>query len=341
MQMHSSWLTVLGILTAALAAGCSGPPIVSQPPPPAGAQTPTATSQPHDYTPTQTPPPSPRRPAFTDRKPVVSLLRTHDITEFADSLPFGRQKMVAVTDKEGSTTRVELNGGNDAPVQMPDDVRAFLTKELVQSDEVIMVERERILEILREQQFGQSKHVATGTSVEPGRLVGVHYILEAAFFPAGSRPAQESVWAELSRCVVRRLTDTDIRRMAVMYINAYDVETGVITTVAYGAHENRLIAVRNAVHDLLDQMLLSSPPIRVARFVDEDNVVIDIGRRDVAKGDLLRVESADGTEVVELEVWQTDPLTSVAKILRGNKENLVVGSIAQRSRGNPVSSNPA
>lgn len=344
---------LLGSLSAALLgllASCSTPPPIetTPPPPPSADQREAGPPPKYDYEHAVVPAREPR-----ERRPVVALLRADDIAELADALPFGRTKPeeieeegkvkrlevdvlpfgrteIVEIEQEGKVKHVEVRGKHDYPVEMYRDVRQYLMRELVNSNEVIVVERERILEILREQQFWNTKHVHQETAPKTGRLIGVHYIIEGAFFPRGSGPAAESVWAELDEITIGRSRRVDASRMAAMYLSVYDTETGVVTAVAYGADENHAVAVRNAVDDLLDKLADMPVPIRVVSFDEEGNAYLDIGAKaGVKEGDEFVGRSPTGDEV-RLAAWKVDPLTCLVKFLEGGPSDLALGAEVRR-----------
>lgn len=327
MRVHFSLSgAVSGLIVSAaalVAASCSSPkPIHTDPPPSAGLEESPTTEYTYEHS---VAPPKPPR----GRRPVVALLRSGDLTELADSLPFGRQKVVVI-EEEGQPRSVELQG-EDLPVLLPIGVRQVLLKELVDSDELLVVDRERIFEILREQSFGQTRHVDPESAPKTQRLIGVHYILEGAFYPAGSEPATHSVWGEMGQFVSAERAAPDAVSRAVMYISAYHVETGMIVAIAFGADENHVFAVRKAVRDLLAQLGDTPPPIRVVGYDEHGNAILDIGSvDDIQPKDQFPGVSPTGKPVT-LEAWQVDPLTCIAKFLTGDPDDLPAGSVVHRA----------
>jgi hypothetical protein len=270
-----------------------------------------------------------------ERRPVVALLRPKDLVDLKDYLPFGRKKVVL--QQEGDQVkRFEVQGEEDAPVLASAEQRLFLMRELTRSREVILVERERIFEIVRELEFGETKYVDKDTKPKIGNLLGVHYILEPAFFPGGTQPAQSSVWAELAKHASGRRKAEVLRAgLVVAYLSAYDVQTGHVVAVAYGAGRTDAEAAGKVVEDLVDQLAGTSPPIRVIRFDEKGNPVLDIGYKDGVKpGDRFTVRTADGEAIVEAA--KVDPFQFIGRILKGTKKALEKGAVAHRQQEAPV-----
>lgn len=319
-----------GAAAALLALGAchKSKPITTEPPP--ASTRPQPPERRYDYPHRVEPQPAvDDAAAGPERKPVVALLRTDDLVGLGTAVPFGRRNVVAVRDASGVTQELALEGKDDAPVLLPPDIRQFLLKELVDSGPLIVVDRERILEILREQEFSKGPHVDQPSAPKSGRLLGVHYILEAAFFPAGSSPAAHSVWAGLDKLHGLRRS-APVEQTAVVYVSAYDVETGVITAIGFGADASHVRATRAAVRDVVKQLARAHPPIRVVRYDDRGNPVLDIGQLSgVKNGDTWRARGVSGEEQ-ELETWQVDPLTCLARFLRGTPTDLPVGATVHR-----------
>jgi hypothetical protein len=233
------------------------------------------------------PPPAPPKAAATydykhetrkvvrDRKPVVALLRPGDVTQIADFLPFGRG--VTVTDVNARLQILQV-GRPDAPVYMPPSYRQFLTRELLQTGEFVVIERERILEILRELAFAKTDAVNPETAPRPGRLIGVHYIIEGSFFAAGGLPLDDPSLDRVKREIARRKLPVDPRQACVMYLTVYKVETGEVKAVACGADLQPLVAVKKAVEDLVDQLGDVVEPIKLSQVnANTGQAIIDIG----------------------------------------------------------------
>ncbi|MGB2754985.1 MAG: CsgG/HfaB family protein [Phycisphaerae bacterium] len=277
-----------------------------------------------------------------DRKPVLALLRAGDVVELQEYLPFGRgvnisrsgsaeadvkttrtdgtgKETTATVTGQGSTTI--RTGREDAPVFMPVPIRQFLTRELVTTRQFVVVERERILEIARELALAKTAAVNPETSPRPGRLIGVHYIVEGSYFPAGGLPADDPALAPVRREINKRRLNLDPTLACVMYLTVYKVETGEVKAVACGADLRPLVAVQRAVEDLLDQMRDVVEPIRVARVDKETGMaVLDIGSSDgIVPGTQFAIQTAPAAEgepaqTVTAVAEKVDLLSSTVKL---------------------------
>jgi len=317
------------------------------------------------------PPPSgekPAEPAYDykheiqtvrrDRKPVLALLRAGDVVELQEYLPFGRgvnisrsgsaevnvqttrtdgtgKETTATVTGEGSTTI--RTGREDAPVFMPAPIRQYLTRELVATRQFVVVERERILEIARELALAKTAAVSPETAPRPGRLIGVHYIVEGSYFPVGGLPADDPALAPVRREIQKRRLNLDPALACVMYLTVYKVETGEVKAVACGADLRPLVAVQRAVEDLLDQMREVVEPIRVARVNPETGMAtLDIGSSDgVTPGTAFLIETtpAEGgpPQTVAGIAEKVDLLSSAVK-LADPKAAVREGAAAKRAQ---------
>lgn len=292
-----------------------------------------------------------------DRKLVLALLRTGDVVELAEYLPFGRgvnisrsgsadvdvqttrtdgtgKETTATVTGEGSTTI--RTGREDAPVFMPPVIRQYLTRELVATRQFVVIERERILEIARELALAKTAAVNPETAPRPGRLIGVHYIVEGSYFPAGGLPADDPALAPVRREITKRRLNVDPAQAAVCYLTVYKVETGEVKAVACGADLRPLVAVQRAVEDLLDQMRDVSEPTRVIRVDKETGMaVLDIGSSDgVAPGAAFLIETtpAEGapSKTVTATVEKADLLSSTVRLPDEAKTAVREGDTAKR-----------
>lgn len=249
------------------------------PPPPAPARPPAAYDFKHEV-----------RKVVRDRKPVVALLRPGDVTQLADFMPFGRGDTIT----DGRSVSILRIGQPDEPVYMPPSVRQFLMRELLQTGEFVVIERERILEILRELAFARTGAVAPDTAPRPGRLIGVHYIVEGSFFGAGGLPLDDPALEGVKREIARRRLALDPRQSCVMYLTVYKVETGEVKAVACGADFQALVAVRKAVEDLVDQLGEIVEPIKISQVDPRTGqALLDIGSEGGARpGDVFALAPA-------------------------------------------------
>jgi hypothetical protein len=277
-----------------------------------------------------------------DRKPVLALLRAGDVVELQEYLPFGRginishsgsaevdvqttrtdgtgRETTATVTGQGSTTI--RTGREDAPVFMPVPIRQFLTRELVATRQFVVVERERILEIARELALAKTAAVNPETAPRPGRLIGVHYIVEGSYFCTGALPADDPALAAVKREIRKRRLNIDPSQATVMYLTVYKVETGEVKAVACGADLRPLVAVQRAVEDLLDQMRDVVEPIRVVRVDPETGMAyLDIGSSDgIVPGTQFAIQTAPAAEgeparTVTAVAEKVDLLSSAVKL---------------------------
>ncbi|MGB2998059.1 MAG: CsgG/HfaB family protein [Phycisphaerae bacterium] len=300
-----------------------------------------------------------------DRKAVVALLRTGDVVALKEYLPFGRGVGVSQTtdakikgqagdetgdvdlDVEAKTDAVVKTGLEDAPVFMPPPIRQFLTRALLQTREFVVVERERILEIARELALAKTQAVDPKTAPRPGHLIGVHYIIEGAYFPAGALPRDDPALAPVQREIRKRRLAIDPTTAAVMYLTVYRVETGEIKAVACGADLQPLVAIERAVEDLLDQMRDVVEPIRVTSVNPQTGMaILDIGSDSGVKpGDAFLLGSAaDETGALKAQAVEVKQLFSTVKIAEGDAETLREGMEArpepEEAETTPVEKSP-
>jgi hypothetical protein len=215
-----------------------------------------------------------------DRKPVVALLRQGDVIQWADFFPFGR----GTTITEARDFSILTQGRRDEPVYMPPSVRQYLTRELLLTGEFIVLERERIIEIMREVAFGKTGAVNAETAPRPGRIIGVHYIIEGSFFGTGGLPPDDPALEGVKNEIKKRRLNIDPRAACVMYLTIYKVETGEVKAVACGADLQPLVAVKKAVEDLVDQLADVVEPIKLSQVnANTGQALIDIGSDGGAK----------------------------------------------------------
>jgi len=317
--------TLFGWLMAALIAGIPAAACLADkirvappPPPPADTRTPGTFDYKHQV-----------KKVLRDRKPVIALLRPGDVVQLAEYLPFGRGIAVTTTRPDGTKRETIIKDGTeDAPVSMPGPIRQYLTRELLDTREFIIVERERILEIARELALAKTQAADPDTVARPGRLIGVHYILEGSFWAAGGLPAGDPALDGVRREIAKRRLPINPAQACVMYLTVYKVETGEIKAVACGADLQPLVAVKKAVEDLVDQLADIVEPIKVARVNPEKGLaLLDIGADDQTKaGDVFTLApaaapgqpaAAPGQEPAKAEVVKVDPLSCVVRLPAG------------------------
>ena len=208
-------------------------------------------------------------------------------------------------------------------------------RELLEAGEFVVLERERILEIIRELEFAESRYVDADSVKRTGKLYGVHFIIEAAYFPPAQGGAAageaERIWPSHPAREVR--TDH-----SAVYLDVFDVETGQVRAVCFGSDRNPAVAARNAVDELVSKLASATPPIAVQEVGDANHILINIGAEDNVKaGDKFQVvrptpPPENSVSVPEgpttIEVWKVDPLTSLGRLLFGG--SVSVGDHAAR-----------
>jgi len=229
-RLHARLLTSLFLFGYILFAGCSEPdPWSAGPEPPLRLEESEKTKARYDYTHRLE---RPVRPKLTP-KMTLAIMRSEEDRPVED-VPFGSGSR----DVENSTiVTVEINSETTSvPWQANDDKQAqridgeMLKHELLASQSFVLVERERILDILREQQFSQSKYVQPGSGQKPGGLLGVGYLVEGS---------------------VR----TKRGDRSIVYLSLYDVKTGEVVVEAVGEGFDEEIAIRESVLDLVKKCM--------------------------------------------------------------------------------------
>jgi len=296
-----------------------------------------------------------------DRKLVVALLRPGDVVELKDYLPFGRGVGITDTQPDGTKSQTVIKTGReDEAVRMPAPIRQFLARELLLTREFLVLERERILEIARELALAKTDAVDKTTAPRPGRLIGVHYIIEGAYYPVGGLPPGDPALAAVRREIQRRRLNLDPAAACVMYLTVYKVETGEVRAVACGADLQPLVAVQRAVEDLCDQLRDVAEPVKVAAVnPDTGMALLDIGAEEGVKpGDVFTLGGPPGAgpapgtapaaagapaagaaspeaTPLKAEVVRVEPLSSVVKIVSGDKTAVREGQQARPAPAPP------
>lgn len=258
---------------------------------------------------------------------TVAILRFGD-TRQAEDVPFGKERkkddagasQVNVT-VEAVGQQINAPSSGQAPPQMNKRAREILKHSLAESDAFVIVERERILEILREINFGKTKYVDTASSPEEGQLLCVRYLLEgslgfnedktlkdtldvmedyrdvsdekpgffANIFTPGRTSRRERLIA-LQKLRKRRLQGQAQRKFGIAcYLSAYEVRTGRVMTSVMGLGTNDLEAIKDAVEELIEELTDKDDGLRVAA-VSGETVYLDIGAKGgIKNGDRFQV----------------------------------------------------
>ena len=257
------------------------------------------------------------------RKLVVALVRFAE-DRGIDDVPFGSES--EPSPGAGATeikVDVQVDGARPVeserqPLGMSHRAREILKHELLESESFVLVERERILDILREQRFGETRYVNPETSAEAGEVMSVQYLIEGSMGPNEDRTlkdtlptppsyldgepslaerifnpgkaAQRRRLKELNQLRRRQLIERKMRAENCMgvYLSLYDVRTSEIAVEAFGIGGNRLEAIRDGVEDLVDKCRDIPNPVLIAA-VEGDRVYLDIGMEDhISVGQKLR-----------------------------------------------------
>jgi hypothetical protein len=273
------------------------------------------------------PPPSEKPPARTydythkvldtakhrgGRKLAVAILRFGDTKE-VDHVPWGDQPTSQGSQQGEMNVNVRIGddvaaGPGQTPPEMNKRAREILKHELVASEAFIVIERERILEILREVNFGKTKYADPDTAPDEGQLLCVRYLLEGSLGinedmtlkdnlekDADYRDAAEyqpGLWdnifnpgkvnREKMAVALRQVQQERAKRLArekfsvACYLSAYDVGTGEVATTVMGLGTNGLEAISDAVEELVDELAAKAEDIRVAAISGE-KVYLDVG----------------------------------------------------------------
>lgn len=280
--------------------------ISAPPPPPKGEMAPTRT---YDYT----------QKALSNgrdtagRKWTVAILRFGDTKEVED-VPFGSASQPAAG---GGQVNVNVKIGNDAPANPGPNqaapmvnkrAREALKHELVKSEAFVVVERERILEILREINFGKTKYVDPAGAPEEGELLSVRYLLEGSLGFNEDKTLKDTIDGGLTYkdgveyqpglfdnifnpgkvnrekmlAAIRKTQDErakeNLRRKynIACYLSVYEVQTGMVTATVMGLGSNGTEAIQDAVEELIDELTRRPMPVRVAAVIG-DKVYLDLG----------------------------------------------------------------
>lgn len=249
----------------------------------------------------------------------VAILRFGDTREI-ENVPFGEKEPPAAEQNQGSEVSVNVKivgvegaatpRPTEAPPQMHKRHREMLKHALVQSEAFTVLERERILEILRETNFGKTEYVDPVTSPEQGAIISVRYLIEGSLgrnedstlkntvdqgtsYKDGTGPSNVSWVDNLFRTdkakqyqVQKKLLDMRRSRLRekvtlseypmACYLSVYDVRTGQVVISVMGLGRNGLGAIDDAVDELVDGLCKNKCDVRVA-LVDGNQVYLDVG----------------------------------------------------------------
>lgn len=312
MSRHSALLLVMLVAVASglSAVGCDDNPktiqaVPAPPPPTADAPPPTRT---YDYT---------HKVAVDTKRHAgqrwtIALLRFGDDRPVEDQ-PFGKESEAAPSGGEVNVNvKVVENEAarqpDQPPARMNTRAREILKNKLIETEQFTVVERERILDVLRELNFSQSKYVAPETSPEQGQIISVRYLIEGSMGVNEDKTLKDTLTPEktykdvqdpkpgllqnlfnrgridrqrrlqaLRNAQSRGLREATRRVYSVScYLSVYDVRTGEVVASVMGLGSNGLEAIGDAVEELTEVLLQKDDGVRVAAVIGE-KVYLDIG----------------------------------------------------------------
>ncbi|HTS66355.1 MAG TPA: CsgG/HfaB family protein [Candidatus Acidoferrales bacterium] len=119
--------------------------------------------------------------AVTPPKAELAATPSGEETSFPPSMggtPAGPHKRrLAVKPFDYSTVRTWVNYWFQSDVNIGDGIRAMLTARLAQSKNITLLERAKVDDALKEQDFGATNRVAQGTKAKIGKVTGADAIL--------------------------------------------------------------------------------------------------------------------------------------------------------------------
>ena len=310
MKRVLGWVPTVGLLLGVLVgAGCSEAPadMTAPPPPPPRVEAARTYDFSHSI--------KPSARALLTRKFVVALVRFGEDRP-VDDVPYGVAPD-GTAPAEGSTNvnvDVQVGGSRSArrekePPSMNLRAREILKRELLESESFVLVERERILDILREQKFGETRYVNPETNPEIGEIMGVQYLLEGSMgfnedrtlkdtlpppptYKDGEptladrifRPGEVADKDRLRELSLYRRRELARRALQAqnsvgVYLSLYDVRTSEVVAEAFGIGGNGLEAITDAVEDLIDKCRDIPNPVCICA-VEGERVYLDLGTRD-------------------------------------------------------------
>ena len=258
---------------------------------------------------------------------VVAILRFGD-TKDVEEVPFGPASQPSQTGPGQASVDIRINevapaqeAQQDKP-QMNKRARELLKSTLVRSQAFTVVERERVLEILREINFGQSKYADQASAPEVGQLLAVQYLIEGSLglnedrtlkntlekehtykdgleydpgiwdncFNPGKTNHEKMVVA-IRKAQVKQMQKRQQRNRFCIacYLSVYEVRTGQTVTAVMGLGSNGLEAIEDAVEELITSLSEIKSEIHVAA-VNGEKVYLDAGKgRGLVEGSTLEV----------------------------------------------------
>jgi hypothetical protein len=255
--------------------------------------------------------PIPPPPLAADERPAPTIYYPHEVRRAQDTalrrkLVVGFIPFVSEATLEGDTDRATTRPTLEQATR-ENFLRQTLRRELLESGAFVVVERDDLIPILREIEFGESRFVSPETRPEVGEIIAVQYLLNASIGPNQDPTFKESVeplprYDELSDAMKVLAVDRgvvlariqELRRLRLRaahavilahaypysaYLSLYSVRTSEVAAEAFGIGATLLDALRDAVEELVDACAEIAPPPRIA-YVDGERVFIDLGSDD-------------------------------------------------------------
>jgi hypothetical protein len=206
--------------------------------------------------------------------------------------------------------------------QMNKRARELLKSTLLNSHAFTVVERERILEIIREINFGQSRYADPSSAPDQGQLLAVQYLIEGSLGMNEDKTLKDTlekertykdgvdydpgIWEnvfnpgksnrEKMAVAIRKAQFKQMQKRyqrawfsIARYLSVYEVRTGEVVTTVMGLGTNGLEAIQDAVDELVTSLSDLKSDIHVAA-VSGDRIYLDAGSgRGLAEGNALQV----------------------------------------------------
>ncbi len=243
----------------------------------------------------------------------VAILRFGDTRE-VEGVPFGHESENSPAGGDNNvnvtvvTQQVNLPPvAGQTPPRIGKKHREILKHALVQSNAFTVVERERILELLREVNFGKTAYVDPETAPEAGQMLCVRYLLEGhlgfneeilstdsesladapgakkpnfSFLDNVFNPGKEQLWRHRQKQLLRLKESKEEFRaeQSACYLSAYEVRTGQVKAMVMGTGKTYLEAIEDAVSELSLTLSKVDDGLHVAA-VSGDKIYLDVGSK--------------------------------------------------------------
>lgn len=301
------WPASLIALAAALCACDDGPPAGVIPPPSANTAPPVAKTFSYDHK---------VMPKITSPRWAVAILRFSDV---------GTAPTIAAPPPDTVIIKVDPNSPPMDRPQMNKRAREILKHTLVQTKAFTVCDRERIGELIREINLGQTDVVDPNTSPPMGELISVRYFIEGSvglnedrtlkgaipnetdlrelenpggleniFDPSrGGTRNRATVFREIRE---RRMREAARRTFAIScFLSVYEVHSGAVVATTMGLGVNGQEAITDAVDELVLTLSRLRAEPRLAAVI-KNRVYLDVGVSEVKTGQTFDI-IAQGTAI--------------------------------------------